>query len=253
MQINLQLQVWLAHYFYFEKKKRNNLTDLCGPNPPRCSSARTAAPGHILSATATSPPPLPFEYPSRPTLLASPRPRPSLHPVSHRAMAAASPPAPASSSPPPPAAPDGDGDGAGCGAARCSSPTPAQRRRTSPNRSGGSARKVSLARPHPSCFVLPNALAISPCLDRRVLGSGHRSRGCCRRNRGRCVAFRSVRVAGGSGFSCRICDAWLERCSHPICFVQIHPVSMQLFLLGTIPSCSRSLVKCLVKTLFLFC
>ncbi|EER91249.1 uncharacterized protein LOC8062526 [Sorghum bicolor] len=56
-------------------------------------------------------------------------------------MAAASPPAPASSSPPPPAAPDGDGDGAGCGAARCSSPTPAQRRRTSPNRSGGSARK----------------------------------------------------------------------------------------------------------------
>lgn len=52
----MQLQVWLAHYFYFEKKKRNNLTDLCGPNPPRCSSARTAAPGHILSATATSPP-----------------------------------------------------------------------------------------------------------------------------------------------------------------------------------------------------
>ncbi|XP_066336162.1 spindle pole body component 110-like [Miscanthus floridulus] len=54
-------------------------------------------------------------------------------------MAAASP--PASSSPPPPSAADGDGDRVGCGAARCSSPTPAQRRRTSPNRSGGSARK----------------------------------------------------------------------------------------------------------------
>ncbi|CAD6342093.1 unnamed protein product [Miscanthus lutarioriparius] len=54
-------------------------------------------------------------------------------------MAAAFP--PASSSPPPPSAADGDGDRVGCGAARCSSPTPAQRRRTSPNRSGGSARK----------------------------------------------------------------------------------------------------------------
>ncbi|TKV92572.1 hypothetical protein SEVIR_9G170300v4 [Setaria viridis] len=54
-------------------------------------------------------------------------------------MAAAAP--PASSSPPPPSAADGDGDGVGGGAARCSSPTPAPRRRTSPNRSGGSARK----------------------------------------------------------------------------------------------------------------
>ncbi|CAL4926182.1 unnamed protein product [Urochloa decumbens] len=51
------------------------------------------------------------------------------------AAAAAADAPPASSSPPPPSAADGDG------VQRCSSPTPAPRRRTSPNRSGGSARK----------------------------------------------------------------------------------------------------------------
>ncbi|GJM95857.1 hypothetical protein PR202_ga12637 [Eleusine coracana subsp. coracana] len=50
----------------------------------------------------------------------------------------ASPPA---SSPPPPSGADGDDDGVGDGATRCSSPTPAPRRRRSPNRSGGSTRK----------------------------------------------------------------------------------------------------------------
>ncbi|CAN6304350.1 unnamed protein product [Urochloa humidicola] len=53
-------------------------------------------------------------------------------------MAAAAAAALPDSSPPPPlGAADGDGDGA----PRCSSPTPAPRRRTSPNRSGGSSRK----------------------------------------------------------------------------------------------------------------
>jgi hypothetical protein len=97
------------------------------------------APGHLMSATATT---LNLNTPAG-HLLASrdlASPTNSLHLLSHRAMAAASP--PTSSSPPPPRAADGDGDGVGCGAARCSSPTPAQRRRTSPNHSGGSSRKV---------------------------------------------------------------------------------------------------------------
>ncbi|TVU03365.1 hypothetical protein EJB05_51103, partial [Eragrostis curvula] len=50
-------------------------------------------------------------------------------------------PSPPASSSPPPSAADGDGDGVDGGAVRCSSPTPAPRRRSSPNRSGGSARK----------------------------------------------------------------------------------------------------------------
>ncbi|KAL6637299.1 hypothetical protein ACP70R_024871 [Stipagrostis hirtigluma subsp. patula] len=61
---------------------------------------------------------------------------------------AASPP-PSSSPPPPPPPPsaaDGDADAVGGGGARCSSPTPAPRRRSSPNRSGGSARKSSGSR-----------------------------------------------------------------------------------------------------------
>lgn len=101
--------------------------------------------------------------------------------------------------------------------------------------------------PSPSYFV-PNGLA-TPCSDRLVLGSGLRAVVVG----GIEVADWPWRASGGSGFGCWIWDAGLERCSHPICFVHIHPVSVQLFRLGTIPSCSRSLVKCLVKTLFQFC
>jgi hypothetical protein len=56
---------------------------------------------------------------------------------------------PASSSPPPPIAADVDDDGIGGAAVRCSSPTPAPRRRTSPNRRGSSQKVSSLARSLP--------------------------------------------------------------------------------------------------------
>jgi hypothetical protein len=150
-------------------KFNSNLTDAW----PKSDVPRPLPDLNLVRITATSPPdPLPFHFESNRRCLPLLRYFPT-SPTAMAAAAAAAPPAsssppppsaadedgvggaaaaapPVSSSPLPPIAADGDDDGVGGGAVRCSSPTPAPRRRTSPNRSGGSSRKVSsLARSLP--------------------------------------------------------------------------------------------------------
>jgi hypothetical protein len=115
-------------------------------SPFHFESNRRCLPLHLLRHFPTSPTAMAAAVP--PASSSPPPPSAADEDGVEGAVAAAV--FPASSSPPPPIAADVDDDEIGGAAVRCSSPTPAPHRRTSPNRSGGSSRKVSsLARSLP--------------------------------------------------------------------------------------------------------
>jgi hypothetical protein len=122
------------------------------------------APGHLMSATAT---PLNLNTPAGHLLATSP-PRPT-------ASTSSSPTAPwPPPLPPPPHLPllpeQPTVTGTGLGAVPPAAPRPRPRNAGGPPPTTAAGAPVRFARPHPSYFV-PSALAISRCLDRRVLGS----------------------------------------------------------------------------------